>query len=68
MEMVLSLLEKNRLERKIFEEGIKGKNKTFDSGYLIFKIFVTHLNTAIWLTGHHMAIVSKRECWTTHMK
>lgn len=68
MEMVLSFLEKNRLERKIFEEGIKGRNKKFDSGWLVFKIFVTHQNTSVLLIRHQMVIESKRECWIAHMK
>lgn len=68
MEMVLSFLEKNRLKRKVFEEGVKGRNKKFDSGSLTFKIFVTHLNTTVWLIRGYMDSESKTECGTTDMK
>lgn len=68
MEMILSFLEKNRLERKIFGEGVKGRNKKFDSGSLTFKIFVTHLNGTVWLIRDYIDSESKRECGITDMK
>ena len=62
MEMILSFLERNRLGRKMFKEGIMGRNKKFGSGYLIFKIFVKHLNRTAWLIRGHMDVEYERKC------
>lgn len=46
------------MREKCLNKGITGRNKKFGSGYLIFKIFIKHLNRTVWIIREHMDIES----------